>query len=460
MDANRLPAHPSVKQFEKLAEDIASAYASGDSEALLRIKGHYELERTPTWEELRAHVAGRLRRLGKWSDSEIPKAELAPADAHLLVAHAHGFKSWRALVEHIEAMNQAHSPVSRFEAAVDAVITGDVATLASLLREDPELIRARSTREHRSTLLHYVSANGVEDFRQKTPNNIVEITKLLLDAGADVNAESDAYGGRSTTLGLTATSWHPENAGVQLPLMELLIERGAIIDGPDGGSAVNGCLHNGRGEAAEFLAQRGARLDLEGAAGVGRLDVVNSFFNEDGSPKPPATPQQMQDGFAWACEFGRTSVVEFLLQRGMEVDAKLKHNGQTGLHWAALGGHADTVELLLEHGTPVDTRDESYDGTPLGWALYGWGCSTPRQAERGRYYDVVALLSRAGAKLDPKWFEDDEDRQRAATKMRSDPRMLAALSGQMPTTYPPSLFGSIEVGRLLSDNEDPTDDSA
>src|SRR5260370_497327 len=78
------------------------------------------------------------------------------------------------------------------------------------------------------------------------------------------------------------TSWHPREAGVQLPLMELLIERGAIIDGPDGGSAVTDSLHNGRGEAAELFAKHGARLDLEGAAGVGRLDVVRSFFNDDG----------------------------------------------------------------------------------------------------------------------------------------------------------------------------------
>ena len=38
----------------------------------------------------------------------------------------------------------------------------------------PELIRQRSSREHRSTLLHYVSANGIEDFRQRTPPNIVD----------------------------------------------------------------------------------------------------------------------------------------------------------------------------------------------------------------------------------------------------------------------------------------------
>ncbi len=108
--------------------------------------------------------------------------------------------------------------------------------------------------------------------------------------------------------------------------MELLIDHSAIIDGPDGGSAVNGCLHNGRGEAAEFLASHGARLDLEGAAGVGRLDVARSFFRDDGSLKPPATQQQMQAGFAWACEFGRTNVVDFLLQKGMELDAMLRHD--------------------------------------------------------------------------------------------------------------------------------------
>jgi hypothetical protein len=237
---------------------------------------------------------------------------------------------------------------------------------------------------------------------------------------------------------LTATSWHPENAGLQIPLMDLLIDHGAILDGPDGGSAVNGCLHNGRGEAAEFFARCGARLDLEGAAGVGRLDVVKSFFRDDGSLKPPGTQQQMKDGFAWACEFGRTRVVEFLLHKGMEVDAKLKHDGQTGLHWAALHGHADTIKLLLARGASVDAKDERYGGTPLGWALYAWGNATQRHAERGRYYEVVALLVRAGAMLDSQWYEDDEDRRRAATKMGSDPLMLAALGGKMPPSEKPS----------------------
>jgi hypothetical protein len=68
----------------------------------------------------------------------------------------------------------------------------------------------------------------------------------------------------------------------------------------------------------------------------------------------------------------------------------------------------------------------------MGWALYAWGNAPVREADRGHYYEVVALLVRAGARFDALWYEDDEDRRRAATKMRSDPHMLATLRGQMP----------------------------
>jgi hypothetical protein len=439
-DALPLPPRPNIEQYKKLAKDFQSACKSSSPDAIrdwfarwmetiYRLQG---LEITP---EVRTRIEFEAERIQhRWRDFKTANeraARCALADAQFFVARGHGFKSWPKFARHLEGLARDNSPVSTFEAAVDAIVDGDLEGLRRLLTESPELVRARSTREHRSTLLHYISANGVEDFRQKTPKNIVEITSLLLKAGADVNAESDAYGGRSTTLGLTATSCHPENAGVQLPLMDLLIDHGAIIDGPDGGSEVNGCLHNGRGEAAEFFASRGARLDLEGAAGVGRLDVVEGFFNEDGGLKPSATQHQVKAGFAWACEFGRTNVVEFLLEKGMEADAKLEHDGQTGLHWAALGGHVDTVRLLLGRGVPIDAKDENYGGTPLGWALYAWGNSTDTDVEVARYYEVVALLARAGAGLDAQWYEDDEDRRRAAMKMRSDSRMLAALRGEM-----------------------------
>src|SRR5262249_30141446 len=437
-DALPLPPRPNLEQYKTLARDFQRACRSTDPgairdwaaqwvENIARLQG---LEITPELQKRIGFEADRMeRRWHKFKQQNERAARCRLADAQFFVARGHGFASWPKFARHVESLARVNSSVSNFEAAVDAIVSGDRATLENLLTEDPDLVRVRSTREHRSTLLHYVSADGVEDFRQKTPKNIVEITKLLLDAGADVNAESDAYGGRSTTLGLAATSWHPQAAGVQIPLMELLIQHGAIIDGPDSGSGVNACLHNGRGEAAEFLANRGARLDLEGAAGAGRLDAVKNFFAEDGSLKPPSTQKQLHDGFAWACEFGRTSVVDFLLQQGIKLDAKLQHNNETGLHWAAYEGHADIVKLLLDHGAPVDVKDKRFEGTPLGWALYGWGA--PERPQRQSYYQVVALLARAGSRLDSEWYEENVDRQRAAEKIRSDPRMLAALRGEL-----------------------------
>src|SRR5262249_26371021 len=156
-------------------------------------------------------------------------------------------------------------------------------------------------------------------------------------------ADLEAPQAGSTALGLVATSVHPAVAGVQIALLDTLLEAGASVDAPWDRSVVRAALANGRGDAAKYLADRGARLDLEAAAGVGRLDVVRTFVNDDGTLQGGATTKQLMSGFAWACEYGHTGVVDFLLGHGVTVDASLRHNGQSGLHWAAYGGHVDTV---------------------------------------------------------------------------------------------------------------------
>src|SRR5215471_501739 len=70
------------------------------------------------------------------------------AGAQFVIARAHGFRSWPQLVHHLQSLQQARSHERDFEAAAEAVITGDLATVERLLRRDPELARARSTREH------------------------------------------------------------------------------------------------------------------------------------------------------------------------------------------------------------------------------------------------------------------------------------------------------------------------
>ena len=238
------------------------------------------------------------------------------------------------------------------------------------------------------------------------------------------------YGGGSDTLGLAATSIHPVTAGVQEELMAFLLARGASLGGEKGPAAwsklINACHANGRPGAAEFLARRADGLDLEAAAGVGRLDIVETFFDANGRLKANATDKQMQDGFTWACEYGRSDVVEFLLQRGMEVAAKLRPHGQTGMHWAAYGGCVDTVRVLLRHNAPVNAKDGTFEGTPLGWALYAWAGGGPHAGD-SRYYNVVKLLVAAGATLAPEWLNEDERGFPIAKKIREDIAMAEAL---------------------------------
>jgi hypothetical protein len=213
-DAFPLPPRPNLEQYKKLAKDLQHACKSGDpgaihawtarwADTLARLRGQAitpEVQR-----EIHRTTERAERQWHKIHNSTEPAARCTLAGAQFFIARCHGFTSWPKFADHLEALARANSLVSNFESAVDSIVSGDLATFEKLLRDQPELVRMRSAREHRSTLLHYVSANGVEDFRQKTPGNIVEITRMLLEAGADVNAESDAYGGRSTALGLTAT---------------------------------------------------------------------------------------------------------------------------------------------------------------------------------------------------------------------------------------------------------------
>ncbi|MGB8887843.1 MAG: ankyrin repeat domain-containing protein [Candidatus Korobacteraceae bacterium] len=376
MDVKELPARPNLEQYKKQAKELLKACASGDPDGVWRMKRHNP-------------------RLAKLSDGEFRKLSLRLADAQLAIAREHGFETWPKFARHIDDLTRASSSISKFEAAADAVIAGDLVILERLLREDPGLVRARSSRAHRATLLYYLAANGVEDYRQKTPRNAAAVAQLLLTAGAEVDAAIEAYGTEWTAVGLIASSLHPLNAGVQVSLLKILLDAGAAVDGViEEWTPLVEALRNGRGEAAEFLAARGARLNLEGASGVGRLEVVMSFFKDDGSLKPSATKTQMEGGFLWACEYGRNNVVDFLLKHDVDLWGH-DVNGQTGLHWAVVGGQLDTIKLLLEHGAPLEATN-AYGGTALGQALW----SAINGDRRIDHVPIIEALLSAGAKVD------------------------------------------------------------
>lgn len=417
-DALPLPPRPNLDQYRKLARDLQRAARESDPgafrvwasrwlETLARLRGK---SNPPDAADAAAAIAREADQMERRWRSFIGSSDRAGVfkltDAQFFIAREHGFASWPAFAAHLEGLEQESSLVALFESAVDAIVAGDASTLHRLLQAHPELARARSTRDHRSTLLHYVSANGVEDFRQVTPGNIVSMTEMLIAAGADVNAASDAYGGGSTTLGLVATSIHPEQAGVQIELLETLLRHGATIEGEQAGNRhgiVLGCLANGQPGAARFFAERGAPLNLVEAAGVGRLDRVRSFFDENGRAQGSVQPADLDSALQYAAGYGHADVVTFLLDRGaianMADDA-----GQTPLHWATFGPHVDVTRALLAAGARVDARDRRFNATPLDWMVHAWA-TTSDSDERARGREVAALLVQAGAVPDLDRFD-------------------------------------------------------
>ena len=300
-------------------------------------------------------------------------------DARLVVAQEYAFHTWYDLTTF--ANQVAHDgPVRKFEQAVEAVVAGDAATLRSMLREDPELVRARSARRHHATLLHYIAANGVEGVRQRTPANAMEIARILLDAGAEPDAVAVMYDQLCTTMGMLVSSAHPAKAGVQAELAELLLDYGAGKTGPGTAwqSSVMTALTFGYQSTAERLATRGGAIDeLPAAAGLGRVeDAIRLLPTADGKSRHQA--------LALASQHGHPEVVRLLLEAGEDPNRYNPdgfHAHSTPLHQAIAADKPAVVKLLLERGARTDIKDTIYGGTALGWAIY---CERPAIAEELR----------------------------------------------------------------------------
>jgi ankyrin repeat protein len=365
----RLQFRASLADYQRQADSALNGWKAGDERAIRFFWQHHPRFRRPD-------VLWLPKQLEK---SEIQKEVMTEDDARLVVARWYDFRDWAALREWVEAVTCDGSPVSRFETAVEAVINGDAATLERLLREHPDLVKARSTRVtwwappqmHRATLLHYIGANGIEGYRERTPKNAVEIATMLLRAGAEVDALADMYQGRHTTMSMLVSSGYPAKAGLQAALAETLLDFGAAADGAGEGAWVSPlmtALAFGYLDTAQTLAKRGARVDTAAAAaGLNRPDDVRRLLSG-------STDLDRHRALALASQMGHVDVVRILLDAGEDpnrYNPEGNHSHSTPLHQAALAGREPVVRLLVERGARLDIRDKVYDGTPLGWAEYG-----------------------------------------------------------------------------------------
>jgi hypothetical protein len=347
MPVRPLPEKPSLQHLKYQAKDLLKGHAAHDPAVAQRIREFH-----PRW--------------AKASDAEIFAAHLSLSDAQVMIARECGFSSWTKLKRRVEQpkpgdqLNLAHhkrieDPI--FRRAVELLDAGDAEGLRAHLERHPALARRHVAFEggnyfRNPTLLEFVAENPLR--HGKLPKNIVEITKVILDAGVEESSLNE-------TLMLVATGSIPRECGVQMDLINLLCNRGADPNGAAETAAVLFEL-----QAVDALLARGARITLPLAAALGRTEDARRLL-------PSAGPEKRHLALAIASQYGHLEILRLLLDAGEDPNRFNPvggHSHSTPLHQAAGNGHLDVVKLLVERGARLDVKDIVFGGTPAGWAAY------------------------------------------------------------------------------------------
>lgn len=294
-------------------------------------------------------------------ESDIRRAELTQADAELILAREHGFASFDAFAAYIDALREQR--VSEpFALAFSAIKADDRGRFNELLNADPRLVNAPGTNGNR--LLHLAMG-------------------LRRDAMVEDLLAADADPDRPNNKGWTALhqAAYAEPGGdpaAALPRLERIAKAGAPPFAEaygDGGTPLAVALFWGHGVLAERLAEPiVAPLNLRVAAGLGRLDLMETFFDrkrlcpEAGwhrefhrphSGFPPWRPRDdaaeiLSEALTYAARNGRIEAMAFLLERGADIDAE-PYNG-TALHWAVARRRPEAAAWLIDHGADINRR--------------------------------------------------------------------------------------------------------
>jgi ankyrin repeat protein len=338
---------------------------------------------------VRAHVP----RLAGYDGGPIDEAA-----ARLVIAREYGFETWRELVatvEHVRDVNEGQREgAPNVLAALDRIRRGDADGLRSLLELHPAL----AGRVHNGawgTLLEAIAQPDVVGDHLGVELGVDRrIVEVLIEHARELDG----------ALNLAACFNRAE-------LVRMLLDAGADpAPAPAKGlTHLETALYHGAREAAETIAARAISPHaVWTVAALGRVDLLPSFLDSDGRLRPeagahrpnlsdvgwtPAAPPAdddqtiLDEALGHAAHNGRDDAVIWLLDHGADVDGR-PYLDFTPLHFAVQFGHTSIVRLLVERGADLNIRERIHDGTPLDWAKH-----SARE-------DIVSLLDRTEETVD------------------------------------------------------------
>ena len=211
-----------------------------------------------------------------------------------------------------------------------------------------------------------------------------DVVRLLLDRGAEVNVKDNT--------GLTPLHFAAKD--VYVDVIMLLLNRGADVNAKDndGWTPLHDATWDGHADVAVLLLDRGAQVNgktiggwtpLHYAAWDGYVHVAVVLL--DRGAEVNCKDNKGKTPLRFAIGLGHVDVVRLLLDRGAEVNCK-DNAGLTPIHYAAWNGRSVVATLLLGRGAEVNVKDNE-GWTPLDYATW-----------KG-HADVVALLLERGAEI-------------------------------------------------------------
>ena len=282
-----------------------------------------------------------------------------------------------------------------FHEAVTAIDAGDLATLERMIAAHPELLSDRLEapgswlREKvgdalnrffaKPYLLWFVAEDPVRN--GTLPKNIAQLTRAIIEAARRANVTS-LQDQLDYALQLVSWSWIARQCGVQIELIDALVDAGASPHGNPENALVNANF-----AAAEHLIERGATLTLPTALCLERWDDVERLAQA-------SKPKEKQFGFVLAALNGKPEALRRMIDFGADVNRPSDnlYSHATPLHHAVSSGSREAVEVLVDAGARLNAVDTAWNGTPLGWAEHY--ASTHKRDERSKAYAEIAAYLR------------------------------------------------------------------